>query len=297
METLKQILNFNSGMKKIDITPSISALMLEGNVHYNRPKNDKNKVRLSTQMKNGLWKEDVNSTIGFSKNNVLLDGQHRLEAIIHSGCTISMWVCNNVDEKSFDVIDSGKSRTPGDIFSINGIEKGNKVAASTMLLFTLNNKMSIHNNGSGKSNAAKDLTHHCLYKYYEYKEEYLGSIDYNSSVFGLANSISNGVHAYLLQFEEEEIVNDFFYKLKTGSDIYEGHPIMTFREQLIKFSSKSVKERPTKIEYIARLLKTFGFFNTRSEKPCKRIGWNEASKESFPYHKKHKKVDFTFYCK
>lgn len=291
MNTLQKILDFEEGMKRILITPAIAAIMLKDNIDFNRNISNRNKNSMSNQMKNGLWKEDINASIVFSKTNKLLDGQHRLSSIISSGKSINMWVCNNMEEETFDVIDTGKMRSLPDIFSINNVANSNKVAATTTVLYCINSKKIRDINKGGGT-----LSNHCMYQYYKDRERFLGGLNYKLKINGMTSSIIFSVYGYLLQFEKDEIVDDFFHKIKTGSDLYDNHPIMTFRNQLVKYIGKSSKDRPLKIEYIARLLKTFYFFKEGEKKKITRILWNSTGKESFPYHKLHKDDTFAFKC-
>lgn len=56
--------------------------------------------------------------IAFNSNNNLVDGHHRLNAIVESGKTIEMLVIKNVDG-AYDYIDQGAIRNNGDILNID----------------------------------------------------------------------------------------------------------------------------------------------------------------------------------
>jgi len=59
--------------------------------------------------------------IAFDTNGRLVDGQHTLLAIIKSGRPTPVMVTRNVPPEAFDVIDSGRKRTVGDILVSKGV--------------------------------------------------------------------------------------------------------------------------------------------------------------------------------
>lgn len=108
------------------ITPSQAEAMLATNT-ANR-KVDRPRVRLyAEQIKSGQWKL-TGDAIRISSDNVLLDGQHRLHAIILSGLPVETVVARNVDPSTYTVIDTGKNRTVADVLTIAGVTGGTHLA-------------------------------------------------------------------------------------------------------------------------------------------------------------------------
>lgn len=102
------------------ITPSTAKKYLEKNVGNYR-KLDKSRVSCyAEEMTNGTW-QDNGETIKFSKEGRLLDGQHRLSAIVRSGRCVGMYVVRDV-AANVNVIDVGKPRTPEQIAKAEGLE-------------------------------------------------------------------------------------------------------------------------------------------------------------------------------
>lgn len=81
----------------------------------------------------GEWYE-TGATIVFCKSGILGDGQHRLGGCEESGVTIKAQVIFGAPDESFAYMDIGVKRTPGDIFTINGVENANLMAAATARL-------------------------------------------------------------------------------------------------------------------------------------------------------------------
>lgn len=115
----------------VKITPSIAESLLSTTDH-NRAI-DLNRVRMyRSAMERGEWKSNGES-IKIDKHGRLLDGQHRLTAIVDSGLTIPMLIVSDLDYSVFDTIDSGKSRTGGDVLRIERIP--NAVVISSGITF------------------------------------------------------------------------------------------------------------------------------------------------------------------
>lgn len=95
-----------------DIGPARAAEILK-KVHVRQEGRDYKTVikRYSDQMKRGLWDEGVVQTISISDRNELIDGYHRLHAIIESGVTLRILVVRGVKSESFGKYDSGKARS------------------------------------------------------------------------------------------------------------------------------------------------------------------------------------------
>ena len=81
----------------VDITPAIAEQYV-GNNPSNRKLNPKHVLFLSNQMTSGYWKENGQAIV-FDINGNLIDGQHRLNAVTHSGCTIRALVCTGAESE------------------------------------------------------------------------------------------------------------------------------------------------------------------------------------------------------
>lgn len=100
------------------ITPQRATLILEKN-KGNRNISDVVVKRYARAMRDGRWKLNGESIVIDHEGSVL-NGQHRLWAIIESGCTISVLVVRGVQRDSFATFDSGKLRTGSDALSAAG---------------------------------------------------------------------------------------------------------------------------------------------------------------------------------
>lgn len=101
----------------IDLTPEIAEDWLNhGNTH-NRPILDTHVDYLASEMKARRWRL-THQGIAFSTNQVLLDGQHRLWAVVFSGVTVPMRVFVNEPPETMGVLDTGQRRRNDQILTL-----------------------------------------------------------------------------------------------------------------------------------------------------------------------------------
>ena len=125
------------------ITPKLAAQWLSENNNHNRPIRTGHVNRLAEDMREGRWNED-GSPFRFNVNGVLMDGQHRLHAIVKSGETVrNCVVIRGLPEDSFHTIDTGAKRSLSDVLNISGEKNHHTVSGALVLLceFLLTNKL------------------------------------------------------------------------------------------------------------------------------------------------------------
>lgn len=99
------------------ITPELAKSFL-GNNTENRKKRGWWVTCLANMIKRGEWLL-THQGIAFTKSGKLIDGQHRLEAIVEAGMPVQMLVIYDVDDSAFKVVDSGVKRTLSDLTGMN----------------------------------------------------------------------------------------------------------------------------------------------------------------------------------
>lgn len=96
-----------------DITPAMAEALLARNTLENRNVRDKLVLTYSADMAAGAWKVS-HQAIAVSTDGEVIDGQHRLRAIVHSGATVRMPIIYGCDSDTFSVIDAGAPRSLAD---------------------------------------------------------------------------------------------------------------------------------------------------------------------------------------
>ena len=113
--------------KMILVTPEMAAEMLKKNC-ANRQISDNVVLYYAEQMKSGQWLSSP-QTISFTEEGELIDGQHRLTALIRANVNIYFNVAINVPFENFKVLDNGRKRTLGDVMHMEKIPSAKKVAS------------------------------------------------------------------------------------------------------------------------------------------------------------------------
>ena len=113
------------------ISPALAEIYLARNMEKNRHKRN-TKIRTYAQdMKTGHWEIDTpDNIISFNVNGELVNGQHRLEAIIESGTSVDRWVWRDVPE-TVHMFDRGTPRSTSDTLQIRGFNRD--IATSTTI--------------------------------------------------------------------------------------------------------------------------------------------------------------------
>jgi hypothetical protein len=136
-------------IRLVEVTPALAAEWLKGN-QSNRPLSFRLVNRLMSEM---LADQFVMTADTIKRNGErLLDGQHRLEAVVRSGCTVKMFVAENVDPDVFPFLDTGKARIAADVLASSGYQNVFSVASTARLIWHFERKdVSFHamvtNNG------------------------------------------------------------------------------------------------------------------------------------------------------
>ena len=66
----------------------------------------------------------LTQTYTYNGDGVLIDGQHRLAAVVDADVPVAMTVYTEVDDGTFDVLDTGKRRNAADVLAIEGEKSG-----------------------------------------------------------------------------------------------------------------------------------------------------------------------------
>jgi hypothetical protein len=136
---------------EVDVTPDMAAQWL-ANATVNRSVRQRKVMEFASDMESNNWAM-TGETIKFDRDGRLIDGQHRLHAVIRSGTTVRMGVANNVDFAAQRVMDSGAARTAADTLRIDGYDDAVTVASVARLVIGWKRgyAQTSHNDGITKS--------------------------------------------------------------------------------------------------------------------------------------------------
>lgn len=223
------------------IGPKEAQKLLEGNEANRRIK----KVHLEwlvLQMNEGKWRPETGEAIKISKTGKLIDGQHRLLAIIKSGKTYEFLVVEGLEDEIYSVVDSGVSRTAGDSLFVIGVTNAYAAAAMIRAYAALKDE-----EYDGFRNYKKVNAEDILKMYEETPEIW-------DNYVAKAYSLYTGFHKTLTQkfigswykFLSElapEKAEEFFVKLCLGMNIKTTvDPVGTYRQWLLDMKMNRMRQ-------------------------------------------------------
>lgn len=114
-----------------EVSPELAERWLERNTK-NRPIRQRDVDKYARDMASGNWLM-TGEGIKFDVSGTLIDGQHRLWAIVEAGQAVRMMVVTGLPPEAQSVMDSGTKRTAGDSLQLAGFKNYYNVAASARL--------------------------------------------------------------------------------------------------------------------------------------------------------------------
>ncbi|MFH0241805.1 hypothetical protein ACGRHY_05045 [Streptomyces sp. HK10] len=115
-------------MEVLDVSPQLATEWLTRNTN-NRPLSKKTVQQLAGQIQRGEW-QLTHQGIAFDEDGTLIDGQHRLAAIVKAGITVPLTVTHGVPRTAFTVMDTGRKRTGRDALALAGEANATHLAAA-----------------------------------------------------------------------------------------------------------------------------------------------------------------------
>jgi hypothetical protein len=116
----------------VTITPEMARGFLELNT-TNRPLAEHRVVTFQRDIENGAWRL-TGEAVKFDTSGNLLDGQHRLWAVVNADKPITTFVVTGLEPETQEVMDTGQKRTMGQVLGLRGIINPNVVAAVAILM-------------------------------------------------------------------------------------------------------------------------------------------------------------------
>ena len=141
----------------IRISPKMAKNWLEHSNPHNRALSEATVVRIVEAIKRGEWMQNGDS-LRFDWDGNLLDGQHRLEAIVRTGKALWMVVISDLDPACFTTIDTGKKRNGSDVLSILREQNCPTLSCSIQMVNQYQRTRVLGGHGSARVSNARLLT-------------------------------------------------------------------------------------------------------------------------------------------
>lgn len=254
--------------KIIKVTPCLAEEWLNKNI--NNRKVSENSVRAYAQeMLAGRWKTNGES-IKFDRNGNLIDGQHRLTAIVKSRATIDCVVVTGLDPESFDTVDIGKGRSTADNLCVKHIANFKRVAAALPVV-------TAYDDGVGRKVVKHVRPNHVVEILQRYPDlpdaiEEIGK----SRPLTLVQSLFDGLY-YLFRREDKALAMTYMQALRDGAGIEALTCWHRLRERLLK--NRMEVQKLEDLHVCALIIK--GWNCARSGTDAKKLSWHQH-KEAYP---------------
>lgn len=267
-----------SQMVMIDADKAIK--MLEQNTN-NRPLNEWHVQNLAAQMVSGAWKFNGDA-IRMDVDGRILDGQHRLWAIVNSNTKHRMLVITGLDREVFSTIDTGRKRGARDVLAIAGYVNGNQLGAVARLVAV--------------SGLSSDWNGHRRYadRTVPTNDEILRTVEQNprlvdavrrvgTSDFKLVSkyttkTIVGFVYYWLTEIDFDE-AEEFFARLEYAENLSRKDPESLFRKRVME--SSDVRSKTSLGVHRVKMALMFKAWNMRREgKKGTLLRWTPS--ERFP---------------
>lgn len=119
--------------KREVVTPEVAARYLERTRPIDQRQRSVSTVsKYARAMLDGRFDAQNGETIKFDTTGSLVDGQHRLAAIVKSGVTLTLSVIRNLSPEAKFTMDSGKGRTKKDILKYSGFNLSTSAMAGVL---------------------------------------------------------------------------------------------------------------------------------------------------------------------
>ena len=259
-------------VKLEQITPDVAKTWLEKNTGNYRNLNPQRIVRYASEMFNGNW--DFNGeTIKFDRSGKLVDGQHRLHAIVRSGATVPALVVRGIQFD--DNIDTGRARGLNSVIAKHGMKNAAKLSP------TYRNYKTILSACKNRKWSPLTLSINASVNELLGMHEELNGLLKRCEPFKLF-FIDTRLAACLKIFSgiDYELTNRFISALADDAQLEKGDPVLALKTAMTHAVLKA-KARPSCKWETAMIIKAWNLY--RREQPIGRLMYNVVGNQAEPY--------------
>ena len=188
-------------------------------------------------------------------SGTILDGQHRLPAVVNSGQTIEALFIENLNDDIFEVLDTGKNRSSGDVLHIYGIEDATKVAA--IAKFVIMFRASVIS--KLEQNHRYTTTNHEVLDFAVDNADRIKLVCGEKSIYKkiLSHSLAGGLYFLFSEINAKDAL-EFMRRVTDGLELTKNSPIGVLRAKLL--DDAMAKKKMSKGDKLAIIIKAWNFF-------------------------------------
>lgn len=213
------------------INPVEAAKILKKN-GQNRPISNNIINRYAALITAGKWHFN-GAPIIIAADGTLIDGQHRLYALIKADKKLDLLIVRGLTKDAFSTIDIGRKRTGADaLATIDSTYAKNR----NVLVAAIKYIVSFDKDGVWNDTTRTPLDYDDLIAFVTKNRKIMSSVDYTSQLTGakkLATHSSLAALHYLFSKKDLEQCNQFFQQFSSGEGLHKSHPVLLLRAKLI----------------------------------------------------------------
>ena len=221
------------------ITPKEAVVWLDTKNAHNRPISQSTVERYTQEIRANRWKANGQSIcVGRSGN--LLNGQHRLTALVAANTSIECLVVWGVEDSAFDTIDDGNKRSLADVFAVSKELHPALLSAGVRFLWVYATGQIATRDLRRGTIATKPIFEDTLKKHPGLRQstKFYSLIKSRPGGLLIPAGMAIGLH-YLFALVNDKKADEFFDALQSGIGLMEGHSILMLRARLIAGQSSS----------------------------------------------------------
>lgn len=255
------------------ITPDQAFLILTERNPRNRNLRPQHVERYAEAMRRGEWQLN-GETLKFDTRENLIDGQHRLAAVVEAGAPQRFMVVRGLAPETQDTVDDGSARTHGDVLAIHGERNANVLASAARNIYAY-------------ELIGIPIAHELPQMSRPTKQQILTVLDRHPDMRAATNKkgilVLSGSQVstlrYLFRTVNAEQADEFLALLHSGEGLASDDPVLALRNRLIA-SQMATSRLPAKlvVGYTIR-----GFNAWRRGERLQRLQWGrDRGPEWFP---------------
>lgn len=260
------------------VTPDMAKNWLDNSHFDNRHLENTRVQKLASDIKKGKWVFD-GTPIRFNGSGDIMDDQHRLCAIIRANLPVKSLVIKGLETLSKNTIDTGKSRSIGDVLHFNGHANTTILAAAARLVIACQAY-----NGNldewSKSSRTAAITNQEIIEEVANNEKLVKSVQHIISLKYVRQLVGSGVPAFCYylfsKVSSQHIADNFFQGIEHGNDLTAESPILILRNTFALRDSKTALSGQRRSTYnIALFIKAWNAWRTKEPIKVLKYGRDE----------------------
>lgn len=232
-----------------EVTPDLARVWLRSNTH-NRRLRKRAVTDYARDMAAGNWTLN-GEALKFSTDGTVLDGQHRLRAVIEADTPVQMLVVVGLPLEAQETMDTGRKRTTADVMGLRGETNAQVLAAVLRRVWAWDNG---DTRFAGNYAATNKECARLLAERPEIRRSAEIATRTRNAFPHIPQSVLGTAHHLFSRHDLDE-TTWFFQRLADGAELPLGHPVLALRARVTSERLDSV--RMSEARHMAYLIRTW----------------------------------------